>query len=362
MNMHSMAWIRWPARTGEPFQTWLGGIYRTFDGLTEALAACPPQYAILLPGVWCSVFSLTLPPMRANKREKAALFALEDQLASDIQSVHLHVYADPSDVDPQRFQALVLSRAVLETVYRALHLLPQKPLGVFVDFTVFQPDLQGSGVWVDPTGYALLKHADHTDAFYPEEQLLMQRILLNHPVSSIASDQPWVWRADCDLLVGADRVYKQKTTGQRLNLKSWALGSMVFFFMFLGLERVALQRENHQWDQKVLSAYQAIEPRATRPISARAFLSRLENASRSDPVFEVLHHLGLLLKKHPKVLITHLERRQNQISLDLELPSAAVWDDWIRTLKAHVQVVSDHIQQGTESSLKGHMVLTHDAH
>jgi general secretion pathway protein L len=313
------------------------------------------RVVLFVPGADVRLTQVTVPARQAQKILQAAPYALEDQLAEDVETLHFALAPDPqrrAAGDPQPIA--IVARARMESwlaPLRARGITPDAvvpetlslPLpepgswtaiaearnatvrsGMYTGFSCTLDDLGSYLQLADPEGNVPLRAFVARDVEFDFTRLGRPVELMPGYGSSLEVLVRH-WRPDqsIDLLQGT---YSAREDWQRL-ARPWriaaglAVGWAVFAVAAEGAQSFRLGRELAQQEQKNLARYQALFPAETRIVDLAAqatqHLRAFQGGGGRAPLFQLLDALGAALSANPGLALQSLQFREGNLQLSL---------------------------------------------
>jgi general secretion pathway protein L len=317
------------------------------------------RVVLFVPGGDVRLTQVTVPVRQPQKILQAAPYALEDQLAEDVDTLHFALAPDASRRAANEPQPIaVVAKTRMESWLAPLKakgitpdaVVPETlslPLpepgswtaiaegtdqggratvrsGMFAGFSCSLEDLGSYLQLADPDGKVPLRvfvsrnvEFDFTRLARPVDLMpgygdSLEVLVRNHrPEQSI------------DLLQGA---YSAREDWQRLARPWRVAGALALSWAVLavaneGVENWRLGRELAQQEQRNLARYQAIFPSETRIVDlaaqAQQQMKALQGGAGRAPLFQLLDSLGAALASNPGLTLQSLQFHEGALSLNL---------------------------------------------
>lgn len=324
--------------------------------LDQILAlAAGKRVVLFVPGADVRLAQVQVPARQAQRILQAAPYALEDQLAEDVDTLHFAIAADAERRragDPQ--PVAIVARARMDQWLAPLRAAGVKP-DAMVPETLSLPVPEG-GRWsgiadgrrvsVRTGPYAgfvctLDDLGDTLQLADPEARTSLRLFVsrdsefdftrLNHPLELLPGYASALeilarhWRPDSsiNLLQGA---YSQKEDWQRL-ARPWRIAATVavgWLVVALAAEAVLIVqtgRELRRQEQQNLARFQTLFPGETRIVNlaqqAEQQLAALRGGGARAPLFQLLDALAVSLAANPGLTLQTLQFREGALFLNL---------------------------------------------
>jgi general secretion pathway protein L len=343
--------VQWCAVNGQPLKVAQGDL----AALATAAQALP--IVAVLPGTWLNMFSIVLPKGRSAQVKKALPFLLEEQLAEDIEQVHIalpSVYqlgemTPVAVISKTRMQTLVaafkaqalnLQQAVPD--WLCLPLFPDtwtlhlgqevagvrqiQNLGFSVQKTLLMPMLNLALTQAEQKPQSLHVYHLALEAADMEEQLTTLNIPLAYEAVNEDSLLLWAkhftWPGALNLLQGEFFVKPKLSHIKRLWRRA---GIVIVAIIAVQLLQSSLhyQKLKTQYDSvhaQVVELYGSVFPGETQVNNARAQLEPLLAQSGSNvnnPLFDYLQAVSEPLLNNSDVTLQQLALHENSLKLEV---------------------------------------------
>ncbi len=364
------------------------------QGTLETLAKVAPQMPIvaILPGTWLNMFSIDLPKGRAAQVKKALPFLLEEQLAEDLDNVHI--------VLPEVYQlgkptpVAVISKARMQTlcdIFKNHQLNLQQAVPDWVCLPLFdntwtlhlgQTDAQvrqkadlGFSVQKNlllPMLNLALSQAEHKpqslhvyhlalEAADMEEQLTKLNIPLAY--EAVADESLLLWAqhftlpAALNLLQGEFFVKPKVSEINRVWRKAAVVAAAVVVVQLLhsSIEYQQLKKQYDVVHGQVLELYTSVFPGQTQTNNARAQLEPLLTKSgggANNPLFNYLQEVSEPLLNTPNVHLQQIALHEKSMTLEVVVDDFAA----LGQLESALSAKGLAVKQESASLEKDHVI------
>jgi general secretion pathway protein L len=327
------------------------------------------RVVLFVPGADVRLTQVTVPARQAAKILQAAPYALEDQLAEDVETLHFALAPDPqrrAAGEPQPIA--VVAKARMDSWLAPLKLkgiapdaivpetlsLPQPDpgawtaiaepglatvrSGMYSGFTCTLDDLGSYLGLADPDGKVPLRAFVAQNVEFDFSRLGRPVDLMPGYASSLeVLIRHWRPEHSINLLQGA---YSAREDWQNL-ARPWRLAAglaaawLIVAFANEGAQAFRLGRDLDQQEQANLARYQALFPNDTRIVDlaaqAEQQLKALQGSGGRPPLFLLLDALGASLTSNPGLTLQNIQFREGALQLSLTgndtqaLESLRVW-------------------------------------
>ncbi|MFA6036850.1 MAG: type II secretion system protein GspL [Legionellales bacterium] len=329
------------------------------QGSLDTLAKIAPNVPMIavLPGTWLNIFSITLPKGRASQIKKAIPFLLEEQLAEDLENIHIALPAvyqlgeiTPVAVisknrmqvlkDAFKNQNLNLQQAVpnwlclplFEQTW-TLHLTQElacvrqaKDLGFCIQKSLLMPMLTLALSQAEQKPQSLHVYHLALEAADMEEQLTTLKIPLAYEAVSDESLLLWTENftspAALNLLQGEFFVKPKVSAVKQIWRKSAAVfvAIIVAFVLQSSIEFQHYQKQYDAVHAKTLALYTSVFPNETQTTNARAQLETLladTGGGVSNPLFDYLQAISEPLLNSPDVNLQQIALHEKSLQIEV---------------------------------------------
>ena len=329
------------------------------------------RICVLVPGTDVLVAEPELPTKAGTKLQQLVPYALEEQLADDIDDLHFAIGKRPSE--STRTPVAVVTRALMdqwlatlkgaglepEAMYADSDLLPHNP-GQSValleeDVVVVRPP-SGSAVTLpadalqdalemaqsaSPEGGAgrglILytgapewhEHSAQVEALRERFDGIKIQLLANGPLALFAQQLPTA------TAINLLQATYTPTTSRAVGLRAWRVAAMLLGALLAlhvvgkTVELSLLKRNEHKLDVSIHEAYQSINPGGANTPNARKAMEAQLAAARAATTSGLLPALEALVQAHgaaPGSVVQALSFRNGSIDLKVAAPDAASLD------------------------------------
>lgn len=347
---------------------------------------------VLIPGEAVVVTSLVLPKTRASERQKVAAFALEEQLATDPESVYLAFGNTVQNVTP----VAVMDQARFDSDYATWMQAGLMPRVVTPDFLgiVWEPE---SWTVVFHRGMALVRTGLHAGFTIDANNLVF---FLTHFLNNPLIEKPKkivVWQEDHivslhelahdEILIETrDAAFKNKWDAKgllsQLNLLQgkyrpkvktsalegrWktcgiaALAWIGFVFVSQFVQWAYLHHQATDLNGKILTVYQQLFPGASTVLEphfrASALLKRYEQASQGSVFLKLYRSAGQALNRYPGVTAQSFVFEKAAITFVVSAKNVALITQWSDTLRTKNRTVTQTVTKTDATATQATVVL-----
>lgn len=365
-----------------------------------SLVECPKPaddavFALLLPGEKVVIAAIDLPKVRPAERSRIAAFALEDQLASDPES--LYVAIGQKSEETGKTTVAVTDQAYFDELHLACVAANVAPTIAMPDYlalawsegvwsillhrnmAIVRTGLQ-SGFVIDALNFNFF--IQHFIAKNPDQKpsqltvwqsstiLTFQELdqyQIKIEIKDIVEHSPWDAagiKTQLNLLQGK---YRPKAK-QSLLEKSWKIcGLVVAVWIGFALVSEAVQAFYfaHQSDKlqaQVMQVYQQLFPGATSLLEPHfrttALLKSYASASTGGAFIKLYRAAGSSLLQYPAVSPRQISFQHNTMYLIVDAENVSALNDWLNSVKAKGVTVVQKTNPGALTSVTATVTLT----
>lgn len=351
------------------------------QGHLETLAKIAPQVPIVavVPGTWLNMFCVTLPKGRAAQIKKAIPFLLEEQLAQDLEQVHLALPAvyqlgettPIAAISKEKMQVLQnafkkydlnLQQAVPDWLCLplfdktwTLHLTQEfacvrqsQDLGFCVQKSLLMPMLNLALTQTQQKPQSLHVYHLPLEAADMEDQLMALKIPLAYEA---VPDEPlllwaehFTWPAALNLLQG-EFFMKPKISGVKRIWRKAVFAAAALIVVQVLHSSLEFQQYKKQYDvvhRQVLELYTSVFPNETRTNNARAQLETLladNGGGVANPLFDYLQAVSEPLLSMPDVHLQQIALHEKNMQLEVVVKDFAALGELENALTAKGLIV-----------------------
>ncbi|MCI0749502.1 MAG: type II secretion system protein GspL [Nevskiales bacterium] len=337
------------AQAGVPATSDLTTQHATLDDILKL--APGRQLVMFVPGIEVRLTSVQVPARQLQKVLQAAPYALEDQLADDVDTLHFAIGPRQTDdahpvaitarermecwLAPLRARGLVPDAIIPETLCLPL---PSEPwhwtalvdadritvrTGAFSGFVCTLDELPATVSLADPEGRASLQI--HLPRDNEHDFTALNRpvnLLPGHDSTLSVLTRNWRPETAINLLQGA---YSQKEDW-RGRMRPWKMvGALAAVWAVLtllntGVQTIRLRGELRAQETKNLERFQTLFPDETKIVDLAAQIEQQWTAlheNRPAPLFELIEVLSASLTAHPGLTLQSLQFRDGALYMNL---------------------------------------------
>lgn len=322
---------------------------------------------VLFPGDRVTMTSVKLPKMRESERIKAIPFTLEEQLATDTDT--LFFLSGKAEADGS-LPVAVVEKLFLDDQIAALqsanlnpHMLLPDFMGLSLEPAAWSVYIENNiamvrlnevmGFTIDASNLFLFLQLALEKNTKPDRILFFQKDTvvdvtqfekLNVPVfvrdqvcfdaNSFASHHPF------NFLTGKNKPKSQSSHLERNWMICGVTAIVLVASLFFGhiAEWLYLKHQSTVLEKQVLTAYQALFPGAREVLEphfrTQKLLSEYQQASKGSTFLKLLSAAGKALASSPDVQLTAVKYDQDALTLSVETKTEAQLNQWISAMQS----------------------------
>lgn len=341
---------------------------KEIHALSECSLGNDREWVVLVPGENIFVTTIELPRVRAAERTRIAPFVLEEQLATEPESVY--VVLGNTDKKGKTVVAIT-NQLYIDTIFSAIKKAELNPIAAIPDFLAVQWTPETWTVVFDQqrafvrtgiqSGFTL--DADNADIILTQllkktsekpVKIVVWEDTYPHDLSQLAAQNSLIERrsqneknkwdvagllSQLNLLQGK---YRPKIAATALQKKwRWCgilfVSWIVFLFMSQGIQYVYLEHESKKIDNQILSVYQKLFPGSNAALAPRSrtdiLLSHYDQASKNAVFLKSYRAIGQMLLQYPTMHLVSFSFENNQMTLTMDAPTQALLMNGINMLR-----------------------------
>lgn len=359
--------------------------------ICQSLAELPPQRrkqqtVVLLPGRECLMTTVTMPKTNRNNLQKALPFVIEDQVAGNVEDLHIVVNPIPGSSE---YLVAAINRQYFESIYHELQQHNIHPKAILADFLAldFSPsvwtiklDDEMALVRVSrEMGYSIALDHLTLGLSLKAKQLSLEKPIRcqvtatcgMHDISRIADNaedfllqthhhakefDPELFSAKpvMNLAQGEFRCKKPAKSGGRNPWRYVAYATLVFLLLLFVNKAIwwfELNKKNQALNDKISTLYQqimgkgAIENEGRQKITA--LLQHKMRGQRQDPMIRTLVTVGQTLAKFPSLELKSISFQTGQLTLQVSADKLSALESFSRQLEqADMKILQNQVSTG----------------
>ncbi len=361
---------------------------KTAAHLTDLNLSKSAETVVLIPSHIQRIFELELPKMSRSQMQKAVPFALEEQLAEDLTSLHFAL----GHKQKSKQTVGVISKNIMEDILHGLATINIQPTAIIPDFLALPHKAEHWSIYQNAhslvrqnqnMGYAIAtellekllqqklqdqKDNIHVDLYAKKEHkisALPQLAIAFHPVEEFPIDIASIEKPALNYLQAP---YKSKRAKRQGKINYWwvAAGSVASFIVVSLLIKTityaVIHHKSTNIDQQVLAQYQQLFPGSTSVVEPRyqigKLLAQLSSNKSSNPFLKLLAALGQAMNHNANLQLINLQFEKGALTADISANQLSSIETIARILQNQGVKVSQNQVKPGKHKVSAQLTLT----